>query len=97
MTVRHTHNPRGIGANVDFHKTSSTVTTDYLNVNKTVVGTVDIWGNIAHAQADAKADGLNSIAQVTTSTNAVDYHGSAAHADSLSATNGFHFLYDSIA
>jgi hypothetical protein len=71
----------------------------YVNVNEEV--DVDksfdirayVQGNSAMANATADAIGYNSHSETLTQTTAVEHVGSSSVSESVSATNGAHFMW----
>ena len=59
-------------------------------INKLVQATAIVHGNLANANADAKAFGIDTLAETLTLTAAIQGHSSAAFSESTSATNGSH-------
>ena len=63
----------------------------YINIYKDVYSDVYVHGQLAEAQAVAKAYGLDTLSETHTASYADDY-STAAISESTSATNGFYYF-----
>ena len=61
-----------------------------VSINKAVTATAIVHGNLANANADAKAYGFDTLAETLTLTAVIQGHSSASFSESTSATNGSH-------
>jgi hypothetical protein len=79
-----------MASNITFTKFNDTF--DVAQVFKTLSISAFVNGNSAIANATADAFGPNSHSETLTETHAVQFLGSSAASESVSATNGFHFF-----